>query len=272
MDDHGVVTFGAAYSRGGAGRTYQAAGCPLLRQWRLLCRLHASSVVAGQVNGKSYTRALLARRHDLVRRIGITPWRGTTGFGISDDEEYHESCSLVSPYDRRSVNDSKRPFSIGYRLTGALLIFFARTGPADESNGVWPLSGEFYAEVTYVGEGDVERGGKHVNDFDEIYSDIQLVLTPRMKLGVLDLGRNGNGSHLAFQRALPCPIHCSPSARLSESIRSCRIPSHQSSNFSLVCTNSGLGHLFWDYFNMPFVIGGIRTLQDFSPTCSLSLA
>ena len=68
------------------------------------------------------------------------------------------------------------------------LIFFVRTGLSQESNGFWPLTGEFSAEVTYVGEGDVERGGKHVNDFDEIYSDIQLVLTPRMKLGVLRLG------------------------------------------------------------------------------------
>ena len=55
----------------------------------------------------------------------------------------------------------------------AALIFFVRTGLSQESNGFWPLSGEFSADVTYVGEGDVERGGKHVNDFDEIDSDIQ---------------------------------------------------------------------------------------------------
>src|SRR5258705_10941469 len=68
------------------------------------------------------------------------------------------------------------------------LIFFVRPGLSQESNGFWPLTGEVSAEVTYVGEGDVERGGKHVNDFDEMYSDIQLLLTPRMKLGVLLLG------------------------------------------------------------------------------------
>src|SRR4029077_17068875 len=70
----------------------------------------------------------------------------------------------------------------------AALIFFVRTALSQESNGFWPLTGEFSAQVTYVGEGDVERGGKHFNDFDEIYSDIQLVLTPRIKLGVLRLG------------------------------------------------------------------------------------
>ena len=72
-------------------------------------------------------------------------------------------------------------------FVSALLIFFAGLTFADESNGFWPLSGEFAADVTYGGEGDVERGGKHVNDFDEIDSDIQLLLTPRMKLGVLRL-------------------------------------------------------------------------------------
>src|ERR1043166_2814911 len=70
----------------------------------------------------------------------------------------------------------------------AALVFFVRTGLSQESNGFWPLSGEFSADITYVGEGDVERGGKHVNDFDEIDSDIRVVLTPRMKLGVLRLG------------------------------------------------------------------------------------
>jgi hypothetical protein len=43
-------------------------------------------------------------------------------------------------------------------FVSALLIFFAGATFADESNGFWPLSGEFSAEVTYVGEGDVERG------------------------------------------------------------------------------------------------------------------
>src|SRR5258707_14886384 len=73
-------------------------------------------------------------------------------------------------------------------LIVAALIFFVRAALSQESNGFWPLTSEFSAEVTYVGEGDVERGGKHGNDFDEIYSNIQFVLTPRMKLGVLRLG------------------------------------------------------------------------------------
>src|SRR5215475_10757753 len=90
-------------------------------------------------------------------------------------------------------------------LVLAALIFFARTGFSQESNGFWPLSGEFNADLTYVGEGNVERGGKHVNDFDEIYSDIRVVLTPRTKIGVLRLGAEWQRYSFGFpdQTALP---------------------------------------------------------------------
>ena len=87
----------------------------------------------------------------------------------------------------------------------ATLVFFVRTGFSQESNGFWPLTGEFSADITYVGEGDVERGGKHVNDFDEIDSDILLVFTPRTKIGVLRLGAEWQRYSFGFpdQTALP---------------------------------------------------------------------
>src|SRR5437660_5730527 len=141
-------------------------------------------------------------------------------------------------------------------LIFAALISFVGTGLSEESNGFWPLPVEFSADATYVGEGDVERGGKHVNDFDEIDSDIRVVLTPRIKLGVLRLGAEWERFSFGFpeQAALPNTLQSFSTiigldTQLSDSI--------------LVRTeiqpglyNSGLGHLFWDNFNMPFVIGG----------------
>ena len=47
---------------------------------------------------------------------------------------------------------------------------------------------EFDAQETYVFEGDVERGGFHVRNFDENYSLARFVLTPRIKFGILRLG------------------------------------------------------------------------------------
>ena len=66
------------------------------------------------------------------------------------------------------------------------LIFFVRRDFPREANGFWPLTGEFSAEVAYVGEGDVERRGALPSTTLMEYSDIHLVLTPRMKLGVSD--------------------------------------------------------------------------------------
>src|SRR5438046_8969176 len=158
------------------------------------------------------------------------------------------------------------PRSVVLILAG--VIFFVGTGRSQESNGFWALSGEFSADVSYVGEGDVERGGKHVNDFDEIDSDIRLVLTPRMKLGVLRLGAEWERFSFGFRDggALPNTLQSFSTiigldTQLSDSIliRAQMQPG---------LYNSGLGHLFWDNFNMPFVIGGTYI---FSPNFQLIL-
>jgi hypothetical protein len=137
-----------------------------------------------------------------------------------------------------------------------------------ESNGFWPLSGEFSADLTYVGEGDVERGGKHVNDFDEIYSDIQLVLTPRCKLGVLRLGAEWERFSFGLPEgaALPNTLQ-SFSTIIGIDTQLSGFHSHQSAN-SAWPVQFRLGHLFWDDFNMPFVIGGTYI---FSPNLQLIL-
>src|SRR5207247_4827020 len=129
-------------------------------------------------------------------------------------------------------------------------------GLSEESNVFWTLSGEFSANATYVGEGDVERGGKHVNDFDEIDSDIRVVLTPRIKLGVLRLGAEWQ----RFSFGLP------DGAQLPNTLQSFSAIIGLDMQFSdsiIVRAeaqpglyNGGLGHLSWGDFNMPFLIGG----------------
>src|SRR5947209_12533035 len=64
---------------------------------------------------------------------------------------------------------------------------------AEESDSwlksILPFPGEYVVEETYVGDGDVRRGPhKSVRDFDENDSILQLVFTPRIRLGVLRLG------------------------------------------------------------------------------------
>ena len=153
-------------------------------------------------------------------------------------------------------------------LVFAAVILFARTAICQESNGFWPLSGEFSADLTYVGEGDVERGAKHVNDFDEMDSDIRVVLTPRVKFGVLRFGAEWERFSFGLPNgaALPNTLQSFSTiigldTQLSDSIliRAETQPG---------LYNSGLGHLFWDDFNMPFVIGGTYI---FSPNVQLIL-
>src|SRR6476660_7639131 len=148
------------------------------------------------------------------------------------------------------------------------LIVFVRTGLSQESNGFWPLSGEFSGDVTYVGEGDVQRGGKRVNDFDEIDSDIRVVLTPRTKIGVLRLGAEWQRYSFGFpaQTALPNTLQSFSTLigldmQLSDSIivRAEGQPG---------LYDSGLGHLNWDDFNLPFLVGGTYI---FSPNVQLIL-
>src|SRR5438132_12275680 len=50
----------------------------------------------------------------------------------------------------------------------------------------WPA--EYSFEETYVGEASVARGPHVVQDFDESDTLLRLILTPRVKLGVLRLG------------------------------------------------------------------------------------
>jgi hypothetical protein len=145
----------------------------------------------------------------------------------------------------------------------------AATAFADETtNGFWPLTGEYLAEGTYVGEGDVERGGKRVNDFDEIDSNLLLVLTPRTKFGVLRLGAEWERFSFGFpeQTALPNTLQSFSAVMGLDMQFSDSIIVRAEGQPGLY--NSGLGHLDWDNFNLPFLVGGTYI---FSPNLQLVL-
>jgi len=143
-------------------------------------------------------------------------------------------------------------------LVGCASLFFASSAlAAENSNSFWPLSGEYTADATYVGEGDVERNPrKKVSDFDEIDSDIRLVLTPRIKFGVLRLGAEWErfSFGLPTGAALPNTLQSFSTIIGLDMQFSDSIIVRAETQPGLY--NSGLGHLFWDNFNMPFLIGG----------------
>jgi hypothetical protein len=67
-----------------------------------------------------------------------------------------------------------------------LVAIFLTVGTESFGSDFWPV--EYSFEETYVGEASVARGPHRVEDFDESDTFLHLVLTPRIKLGVLRLG------------------------------------------------------------------------------------
>ncbi len=91
LNDQGVVTLGASYSRGGAGGTYQSADVLYYASGGYYVALTLHQLWPVTVDGKPST---LVWRGDMISSAvaGIAAWRGTAGLGISDDEKYHQSC------------------------------------------------------------------------------------------------------------------------------------------------------------------------------------
>jgi hypothetical protein len=161
-----------------------------------------------------------------------------------------------------------RRFLVAFAWASFVLVTPAFADETD-NNWFWPLTGEYVAEGTYVGGGDVQRGpNKRVSDLDEIDSTLRLVLTPRTKFGVLRLGAEWE----RFSFGLP------DGAALPNTLQSFSAVIGLDMQFSdsiLVRAeaqpglyNSGLGHLSWDDFNLPFLIGGTYI---YSPNLQLVL-
>jgi uncharacterized protein DUF6268 len=125
-----------------------------------------------------------------------------------------------------------------------------------ESFGDWFSSGEYVAEETYVGSGDVERSAsKSVRDFDENDSILHLVFTPRIKLGVLRLGAEWERFSFGIPDGAPLPdtlqslnLVIGLDTQLSDSIL-VRVEAQPG------VYNTGFDDLS-DDFNAPFVAGG----------------
>ena len=57
---------------------------------------------------------------------------------------------------------------------------------------------EFTIEQAYLGSADVRRAARDVNDYDEYYSNVVFVYTPRVKFGILRLGAQWEGYSFGF--------------------------------------------------------------------------
>ena len=119
------------------------------------------------------------------------------------------------------------------------------------------FSAEFDIEQAYLGDGEVARGERRVTDFNEYYSNLLFVFTPRVGFGILRLGGQWERYSFDFPNGgeqLPNTLQATNAiigfdTKFSDSIlvRFEAQPGFYGTTF---------GHLDGDSFNVPFVLGG----------------
>ena len=135
----------------------------------------------------------------------------------------------------------------------------AEPAPPNEEQMEVPFrfSGEFTVEQAYVGGAEVERANRRVTDFDEYYSNLLFVYTPRITVGFLRLGGQWERYSFGYPNSgeqLPNTLQSvngilGLDTKFSDSIlvRVEAQPGFYGTSFS---------HLDGDAFNIPFVLGG----------------
>ncbi|MGI8890303.1 MAG: hypothetical protein ACR2G0_05905, partial [Chthoniobacterales bacterium] len=121
----------------------------------------------------------------------------------------------------------------------------------------YAFSGEFTIQQAYIGSSDVQRGNRSVTNFDEYYSNIDFIYTPRVKFGILRLGAQWERYSFGFPNGgqqLPNTLQAINSiggldTKFSDSIlvRFEAQPGFYGTNFDQIDGDS---------FNVPFVLGG----------------
>ncbi len=119
------------------------------------------------------------------------------------------------------------------------------------------FSAEFTIEQAYLGGADVQRGNRTVDDFDEYYSNVSFVYTPRVMFGILRLGAQWERFSFGFPNGgeqLPNTLQAVNSivgldTKFSDSFL---IRFEAQPGFY----GTGFDHLDGDSFNIPFILGG----------------
>jgi uncharacterized protein DUF6268 len=148
--------------------------------------------------------------------------------------------------------------SVAALLAGSAKDFSTSSTADAVAEEPFKFSAEFTLEQAYIGDADVARGGRAVNDFDEYYSNLVFVYTPRIKFGILRLGAQWERYSFGFSSSggqqLPNTLQAINSivgldTKFSDSIlvRFEAQPGFYGTNFE---------HLDGDSFNVPFVLGG----------------
>ena len=154
---------------------------------------------------------------------------------------------------------------LGLTFSALTTALFAGDGKQISSSPTEPVaeeipyrfSAEFTVEEAYLGGAEVQRGNRRVEGFDEQYSNVVFVYTPRIKFGILRLGAEWERYSLGFPNGgeqLPNTMQAVNSivgldTKFSDSflVRFEAQPGFYGTSFE---------HLDGDSFNIPFIVGG----------------
>ena len=114
---------------------------------------------------------------------------------------------------------------------------------------------EFGLEQGYIGAGDVRRGLREVNDYNEYYSNVTFVYGPRLKYGIPRLGAQWERYSFGFPNG---------GQQLPNTLQAVNgIVGFDTKLFDVVLLRLeaqpgfyGTNHLESDAFNVPFILGG----------------
>ncbi|MDQ3119918.1 MAG: hypothetical protein M3Q89_10195, partial [Verrucomicrobiota bacterium] len=146
-------------------------------------------------------------------------------------------------------------FRLLYLVSLATTPAFAGMLEAPVENGDGdPLAIEFDFQGAYVGEGDVERGSRAINNFEEWNFLGRLLILPRTKIGILRLG----AEYEIYD------FDISEGAQVPDKLQSASVIVGLDTKFSdsfLIRLEAKPGFYFADDlegedFNVPFIIGG----------------
>ena len=137
---------------------------------------------------------------------------------------------------------------------------FAGTGPsivetstkADDDIPAWGF--EFDLHGSYVGDGDIKRGSRRIEDFDELNALARFVILPRTPIGLLRIGAEYEIFDFGFGDGLQVPD------RLQSIAAIIGLDTKFSDNF-LVRFEAKPGVYYTDHadskdWNIPFILGG----------------
>ena len=232
VEDEGVLTLGASYHRSTAGGGAQIADGLYYASGGYNVALTLYQLWPVEIGGRAST---LVWRGDFISATSLGDLHGIER--LASESAMRKDILKAATIFQREWPMNSRFFALAGLISSVFVAsVFAGSGKdfSAASDAVveepYKFSAEFTIEQAYVGGADVQRAGRVVSDYDEYYSNVSFIYTPRIKFGILRLGAQWERFSFGFPTRqsyvlLPPPSSPTPSGLKRGQIRSRSAPS-----------------------------------------------